>query len=164
MTHFLWKFSYSRTQQHYNYIRARQYPAAFGLCVTGLYVLQWSLRTSRTVLVRPGTGRGMWLLLATQCTSPKTALKVLPPILCFSAQRRPWLTELSMAEGHQDHWGTGTWDMETLVERWVCPAHGRASCFFSNSLVSVYSNDGARFLLEMHSLQCWGKWAQAADS
>lgn len=103
----------------------------FGLYAAGLYVLQWSLRTSKTVLVETtGAGRGMWLLLAIQCSSPKTALKVLRPILCFSAQRRHWLTELSMAEGHQDDRGTGTWDTETLVERWVCPAHRRENCFF----------------------------------
>lgn len=32
-----------------------------------------------------------------------------------------------MAEGHSDDWGTGTCDMETAVERWVCPVHRRAN-------------------------------------
>lgn len=40
MTYFLWKFSYSLTQQHYNYIRVTKYSEVFGLYATGLYVLQ----------------------------------------------------------------------------------------------------------------------------
>lgn len=101
--------------------------------------------TSKTT----GTGRGIWLLLSIQCSSPKTALKVLCQILCFSVQIRHWLIELSMAEGHQDDWGTGTCEMETVVERWVCPAHRRANkLLFLQQFSECFSDDGARFLSE----------------
>lgn len=141
MTHFLCKFTYSPTQQHYNYIRATQYPEVFGFYATGLYVLQWSLRTSRTVLVRLQARKRDVIAAVYSVEQFQDCFESTTSSFVLLSTNKPLIIELSVAEDHQYDWGTGTCDMGTVVERWfVQPMEEQTNCFFSNSVGSVYSD------------------------